>query len=110
MVLSFSYNGSRKSLSQRSDWEILFDGSISNHSNKKKKTKKHIKVAPTAFFDQSESKKSLVKSVEVAKLFEVEVLQTGSLSNPTLTWGLIYPLRFHKTELEDLCVLLKKNL
>ena len=74
------------------------------------KKKKCIKLAPIAFFDQSGSKKSLVQSVEAARLFEVRVLQTGSLSNPTLTWGLIYPLRFHKTELEDLCALFKKNL
>ena len=47
--------------------------------------------------------------MEAARLFEVSVLQTGSLSNPTLTWGLIYPLRFHKTELEDLCALFKKQ-
>ena len=70
-----------------------------------KKERESIKVAPIAFFDQSGSKKSLVQSVEAARLFEVRVLQTGSLSNPTLTWGLIYPLRFHKTELEDLCAL-----
>ena len=48
--------------------------------------------------------------MEAARLFEARVLQTGSLSNPTLTWGLIYPLRFHKTELEDLCALFKKKI
>ena len=47
--------------------------------------------------------------MEAAILFEARVLQKGSLSNPTFTWGLIYPLRFHKTELEDWCVLLKKK-
>ena len=47
--------------------------------------------------------------MEVARLFEARVLQTGSLSNPTLTWGPIYPLRFHKTKLEDLCALFKKK-
>ena len=71
------------------------------------KKRESIKVAPIAFFDQSGSKKSLVQSVEAARLFEARVLQTGSLSNPTLTWGLIYPLRFHKNELEDLCAFFK---
>ena len=42
--------------------------------------------------------------MEAARLLKARVLQTGSLSNLALTWGLIYPLRFHKTELEDLCV------
>lgn len=109
LVLSFSYNGSQKCLSQRSDWEGPFPSLWWVHWRSFKKKKKRIKVAPIAFFDQSGSKKSLVQSVEAARLFEVRVLQTGSLSNPTLTWGLIYPLRFHKTELEDLSALLKKK-
>ena len=108
LVLSFSYNGSQKCLSQRSDWEGPFSSLWWVHWRSFKK-KESIKVAPIAFFDQSESKKSLVQSVEAARLFEARVLQTGSLSNPTLTWGLIYPLRFHKTELEDLCALSKKK-
>ena len=105
---SFSYNGSQKCLSQRSDWEGPFSSLWWVHWRSFKK-RESIKVAPIAFFDQSGSKKSLVQSVEAARLFEVRVLQTGSLSNPTLTWGLIYPLRFHKTELEDLCALFKKK-
>ena len=109
-VFSFSYNGSQKCLSQHSDWEGPFSSLWWVHWRSFKKERESIKVAPIAFFDQSGSKKSLVQSVEAARLFEVRVLQTGSLSNPTLTWGLIYPLRFHKTELEDLCALLKKNL
>ena len=50
--------------------------------------------------------------METAWLFEARVLQTGSLSNPTLTWGQFYQLWFHKTGLGSLCVLsclLNKN-
>ena len=109
LVRSFSYNGSQKCLSQRSDWEGPFSSLWWVHWRSFKKKWESIKVAPIAFFDQSGSKKSLVQSVEAARLFEVRVLQTGSLSNPTLTWEPIYPLRFHKTELEDLCALFKKK-
>ena len=90
LVLSISGNSSRKSLSWRSDWEgpfPLFDGSISDPSKKKgfKKKKKPLRFHQLRSLTKVDLRKSLVQSVEAARLFEARVLQTGSLSNPTLT-------------------------